>query len=513
MNADLCCRFRQLMRQAAIGIFAVALGGGAVANTPAQYDWEEAARRIKASEKVAPLGSDMLGDELRLSNGELSFSAVDVSIPGNNSLPVHFKRSYSVFNRKGYGNLGVMGDWIVDIPNVSAVLLGDWVYGTNQSTARCTQAPNPIGPYDFNAADFWQGINISLHQGGGELLLLDSNAQKPTSGSYPWGTSDHIRVSCITSAGAVKNGTGEAFLAIAPDGTKYWLDWMAQSNESPLKTRPLPYTAFVVSPNRKRSALYVTRVEDVYGNYVTYTYSNQWNQPIKPTRIQSSDQARTIDISYDANGMLQTVKANGRTWTYAYGTTSKSRRTLNRVTLPDNTFWSINFTSFTDAELIFRDDATPAEPARSCLLDEMPQNINGPYPNGTITHPAGVSGSFDVRPILHGRSNVPVNCRGVTTTVGLPPGTGNDPNNDVNVYPVAAYVYSITQKTLSGAGMSPLNWSYSYNPGVSRAALTHTGATFNYPVCTKANPLEGTSKNPLSRASILQQSALLTTPG
>src|SRR3546814_5874065 len=31
-----------------------------------------------------------------------------------------------------------------------------------------------------------------------------------------------------------KNGTGEGFLAVTPDGTKYWFDWMAQYGEPKL---------------------------------------------------------------------------------------------------------------------------------------------------------------------------------------------------------------------------------------------------------------------------------------
>jgi len=99
---------------------------GVTARTyPGKYAWEEFDKRLKSSEKVTPLGPGFAGEAVSLSNGALSFSATDVSLPGNNSLRVEFARSYSVFSRKGYTDLGMMADWVVDVPSISGAFAPD----------------------------------------------------------------------------------------------------------------------------------------------------------------------------------------------------------------------------------------------------------------------------------------------------------------------------------------------------------------------------------------------------
>ena len=58
--------------------------------------WEEYGKRLKASEEVSPLGPNLFGDNVSLSNGALSFSVTDVSLPGNSGLAVSLSRTYRV---------------------------------------------------------------------------------------------------------------------------------------------------------------------------------------------------------------------------------------------------------------------------------------------------------------------------------------------------------------------------------------------------------------------------------
>src|SRR3546814_15961747 len=53
-----------------------------------------------------------------------------------------------------------------------------------------------------------------------------------------------------------KNGTGEGFLAVTPDGTKYWFDWMAQYGE-PKLGEPGPSHSPIWT--RKKNVLYATK--------------------------------------------------------------------------------------------------------------------------------------------------------------------------------------------------------------------------------------------------------------
>src|SRR5262245_13403472 len=55
--------------------------------------WEEYDKQIQASGAVGALGANLLGDQVNFYNNTLSFSATDVSVPGNNGLAVAITRS------------------------------------------------------------------------------------------------------------------------------------------------------------------------------------------------------------------------------------------------------------------------------------------------------------------------------------------------------------------------------------------------------------------------------------
>lgn len=55
----------------------------------AKLPWEEYERLVEKGRSIAPLDvGSMFGDKVDLYSGALSFSATDVSIPGNSGLPV-----------------------------------------------------------------------------------------------------------------------------------------------------------------------------------------------------------------------------------------------------------------------------------------------------------------------------------------------------------------------------------------------------------------------------------------
>lgn len=87
-----------MMRRVIVTVFLLGLIGvvPAQGSAPGQYNWEEFSKRIKTSQAVGPLGPDLMGEKVSLSNGALSFSATDVSLPGSDKLPVAFVRAYSI---------------------------------------------------------------------------------------------------------------------------------------------------------------------------------------------------------------------------------------------------------------------------------------------------------------------------------------------------------------------------------------------------------------------------------
>lgn len=452
------------------------------AQSSGRFAWQTVEDRLKSSQSVAGLGPNFAGDAVSLSNGALSFNATDLSLPGNNGLEVAFSRSYSVKNRKDTATDEMLADWEVNLPNISGVFTTDWVAPGAAPGSRCSStALPPLPPNGYIYSDYWQGLSIALPGGGGgDLLAARDGITRPTTGGpYPWVTeSGTVHLSCLTT---IKNGTGQGFLAILPDGTRVWYDWMAQFFETSMKGNQVNISGgspMYAIQQRRRNALYATRVEDRFGNYVTYTYGNAWNAPAKLTGISGSD-GRQIVVTYSGS-TISSITDGARTWSYSYVTVPSGRRSLSAVTLPDGSAWSIQFAPFTDAEIKYNEAAFD-EPLRSCRAVETPLNYTQIF-TGTIIHPSGATGAFSVNIQEHGRSHVPLACHRVTTTpVGAPLGSGNNTNDDLNLFAISANSLTLVQKQVSGPGIDTAVWNYAYSPNVS--VYRYPGTTRMYPVC------------------------------
>ncbi|MEZ0469587.1 RHS repeat domain-containing protein [Luteimonas salinilitoris] len=432
--------------------------------------WEEYGKRVERSREVSPLGPDLLGDQASLSDGSLSFQATDVDIPGNSALPVSFSRKYAVTDRSGRYRDSPLADWDIDVPSISGVFAPDWVSASPTPQNRCSAAPAPptvsIQGSSFYPIDYWQGIHLNLPGGsGGELLRTNAGAPKPSAGNYIWVTGDGTtHVSCL---GSIANGTGEGFLAITADGTRYWFNWMAQYMEPVLKatngTGRIP---------RRKNVLYATRVEDRFGNRVDYTYTNAWNAPARLTRIQAND-GRTLTISYNGNGFVSTVGDGARTWTYSYTSSS-----LSAVELPDGSRWEIALSPLSSARImLFKMVGVPPpgspgwEPWRNCVW--QPEAVGQTEFTGSITHPSGATGQFTVEVERHGRTNVPVNCLNYTSP-------HNDVNDDISFWPITYDNFALKTKTITGPGLPPATWQYDYH---SPPSYYYPSGSSSHPVC------------------------------
>lgn len=471
------------MRRILIATLVASVAPPTLAQTPGRFAWQTVEDRIKPAMQATALGPDFAGDSVDYKTGALSFSATDVSIPGNNSLEVAFSRSYAVRNRKDTATDEMLADWSVDLPSISGIFTTDWIAPGGSPGSRCTNTSlPPLPPNGYLYSDYWQGLDISFPGGGSDdLQAAMAGILTPSSGGpYPWvAENGTVRISCLPT---IKNGTGEGFLAVMPDGTKVWYDWMSQYFETSMKGNQVNITGGTPMywiQARRRNVLYATRVEDRFGNYVTYTYTNAWNAPGRLSSIQASD-GRQITVGYAGN-RVSSVSDGTRTWSYAYVTTSSGRVSLSSVTLPDASAWQINFSGFTNAEIKYHEAAFD-EPLRSCTLIEMPINLSEAFA-GSITHPAGAVASYSLNIQEHGRSNVPVDCSRVTTTPsGAPLGSGNNTNDDLNAATISANTLTLTQKQVAGAGIPTGTWNYSYVPGIS--VHRYPGTTRNYPVCT-----------------------------
>lgn len=439
-------------------LFAVLLSAVLITAANAQQaPWDDYSVHIKRSEGESPLSvDDALGDKIDFYNGQISFSAVDIDLPGSNKLPVRLARTYQIKDSRNQG-YDLFSDWELDVPYVSGIFAreyqGDAGYSLHTwSGARCSGSRSP--PYIallFPALEYWNGLSTNIPNGG-PLLEPAPTTPKPTAGeSFPWVTPQFTWLSCLPTVG---NSAGEGFLAISPDGTKYWFNWMAVYPVWQLDKTTYGYDVggdlieYANSLTRRRHVLYATRVEDRHGNWVNYNYSNNENSAGRLNSIESSD-GRRIDISYDAGGRISSATANGRTWTYSY-----TGRSLSTVVQPDTSRWAI------DLSQLLSPLATTENLAATCSFPYDGNVIDPAY--GTIftarlTAPSGVSGEFQIERRLHGRSNVPKNCL-PSTEILMGDMEAGYHSDYVRMY----WTLSVTKKAITGPGLSPMTWQYNY---------------------------------------------------
>jgi YD repeat-containing protein len=453
------------------GVLLLLLGTGAALAQDGKQPWEEYDKLINKRKAVTALGDDMFGDRVDLASGSLSFSHTDVSLTGNNALPVAVTRTFNVVSDKERPNYS-FGDWDIDIPNISGLFAPMW------HDNRCDVAIPPsktvgaqvgdVGAIEDVPGDrYWKGNSANMPNGGELLRVLPAipaTATTPaipgtpvrsTGGPWVWVTSGRTLFKCVTNG--VANATGQGFEAVTPDGTRYVFAHMARYRASKYNFtwqipshvgQPAAYAS--ADLDRAKNALYVTRVEDRFGNWVNYSYANAYDQPLKINSITSSD-GRTIAFTYDAYNQIKTITANGRIWKYNY---AGANYTL-QVEQPDGGKWDIAFAPLASANIEYLGTQDPNW--RTCFFLGALDNT-GPIV-GTITHPSGAVGKFTVEPRVHGRSNVPAICE-----YYIPASAGwNDKTNDYAIFPIKWHAMSLTQKQISGPGMPTQTWDFSYS--------------------------------------------------
>jgi hypothetical protein len=441
---------------------------------------DEYQKQITSAEVVSALGTDLFGDTTNYYTGGTTFSVTDVSLAGNNALPVNVGRRFVVQDRGALYTEGLFADWELDIPHLHGVFPAwsgngiGWQSSVFQGPdRRCSvnsiqdAAPPEVAGRQggiFSAPEYWHGNSLYVPgQGDQEMLLVSSaNPSKPAGGPYYWVTNNQWFFSCLDStANAVP---GEGFLARAPDGTRYWFNWFSKRKATIIKK---PYTdgplfapaqgevdggvqGNVMAMAGTTTQLYreevwilPTRVEDRFGNWVTYVYD--FVNPARLTGIASSD-GRAIAIAYNPDGKISSVTAGGRTWTYSY------TGGLSMVSLPDGSAWQYALSSVMGAQVRAR--TVSENPPPSCTAPAS-SSTQQTY-TGRIIHPSGAIGDFVFRSTLHGRSYVPKQCM-------YPGGAGADSS-----YAYAASYFdtvALQSKTISGPGINaPYQWTFIYGP-------------------------------------------------
>lgn len=438
----------------------------------------EYTNRIKTAETIQPLGETPFGEQVSLYNGSLGFRQADISYPGIGPT-IQLTRTYEVTGSPlGYFNELPMGDWDLSIPQIATIVpgqgkagvSGSWIVGNSgDQLARCSDiAPVSIAPYAFSQA-WWHGYQLITGDGNSQGLLrrAPQNTLAPNANpaAYPIVTMGHWMISCLP---ATSNGQpGEAFLATSPDGTRYRLDYLTYGGaletliEYETDTGPdqPPRPVGRVSGERywglatfhmprKRARMLVTRVEDRFGNWLSY----QYDATGKLQAIDASD-GRKVQVVWRTDApvidriRLQPDSPLVREWRYEYADVlDPGYRTLTRVVQPDGSDWVLDMGYAAYAKV------GSANPDGVCYVRE----ISGTIPDVAtvmMRHPSGLYGNFDLSVIGRSRSWVPTDC--------VPQGGDRPPAEFIAS---AFTTLALTRKTFFGAGTDPAEWTYRYSP-------------------------------------------------
>lgn len=431
---------------------------------------------IQVDQGIHPLGEHPFGEQVDLSTGELSFEETDVSLPGNGPT-IQLARSLRTTDALGYGFDPKLpfGDWDLDIPRIETATANQggvtgWEVQATNPLQRCTYfgAPPDVPGGTITSADtwssdqWWYGYHLIVPGEGSQTLLDGGNSLTPTIGGQTFwiATKQHWVVGC----GVTADDGGEGFLAIAPDGTRYTfahlfyrpMTFITKPGGTPPDSvaalgsgsvQPQFIGGGLDSLARREAFMYVTQVQDRFGNTLNYHYDASTGYL---TSITASD-GREVDVTYvSGTPLIHTVVAKAantpsHTWTYSYDTPVNSAQTfLTGVSLPDSSAWSYELEAFQE---------DPIQVAFSnCNLNNA-GTVTVTMTTGTITTPSGLHGSFAETPVLHGRSYVRRSCWG-----------GLNPTQQVYfLIPNAYYQQTITSETITGAGLPTETWSYSYS--------------------------------------------------
>ncbi len=448
------------------------------ADSAAESVYSEAGKLVRADPTIAGLGPDLFGDKVNLYNGALEFVQHDLAIPGHQNLPVGVSRKFNASST--HRAKGMFADWDLEIPRMQGIFANraGWVVqGDPRSgiSRRCTNAhfEPPTVPDRFNsggsfsAAEYWHG-NFMYAPGIGAQELLVRHADTPApDNKYAWPltTRSQWAVRCGIN---LRNGSGEGFVAVSPNGTEYQFDWLVRRTYSPLvksNLQPQPRTAgddekstgpakvVPPSPARVPDDYQLSRDEiwilpslatDRFGNTTRYNYD-----AASPRRLMSivsgdpSGVSRRIEFTYGSTSfptLVTRVTAHGKTWEYGYDAAGTHLKTVKR---PDLSLWQFALEPL--AEL------PPVNVPSPGGCDALPAADARPR-TGSLTHPSGAVGTFTVAGTAHGRSHVDRVCQALSVYT------------DYALFPAQTNAHSIQTKGIQGPGLTPMSWTFRYGP-------------------------------------------------
>ncbi len=438
----------------------VCLAGMCGVGSAAVLPYQEYSQKVRDAQQLSALDDGLFGDTVSLFNGGTEFNVVDVSLPGNDALPVELRRRLNVVAEPSVGfvdRFGGVGNWDIDVPNISGVVDGHFRWNSNslgEARQRCADRLYPSTGSQARLSDIFHGFTIRIPGAGSKSLLAHETSTYPKLGTGTAGLWTTRDLDAFTCTPMINGYPGDGFVMHAANGIRYFFDVGVERSIDAVQGRN----------NTRRTRVQVfllaSRIEDRFGNSVSYSYDGEGY----PVRIAGSD-GREISLVY-SQGKLVQATVNGRQWQYGY-----NGEALGTVTLPDQSRWTYSYSGslrplyeFWDAEQGPTCSNYPTVTEASFALD--------------ATHPSGAQGHFEFRHLRHGRSGV----RRSVCVIDVP-GTGGEPGTYYLGVPYYYDMFSLVSKTLSGPGLdTPLTWQYRYGSG--RYGLWGTGVPTPNTPCT-----------------------------
>ena len=419
---------------------------------PAYY--KDVLAQSNVSYDITPETTGLIGEQIDLNSGSVSFAQTDLIIPGNSKLlPITVRRSFSDANFKQKAT-AEFADWSLDLPSIHTTVLmpgtpnaGSWGKGLECSGVQRPGAINYKGQV-VDAPQYWNGTTL-LVDGSQKHLLYRGTSD------ITYITKDHWKATCFKKA----DGTGEGYKVTAPNGVVYTFDV------------PHAVRNFTLNQDQLALPIYhlylrVSQITDPHGNWVKYKYTSYLNANQKTSQrlnqIESSD-GRLVTFTYHTQAnqehLIKTLSANGRTWQYQYSedlipSLSKVHLPVETTTASNPLYWEFDLHELTLwHNPLFNIEFQ--EMQRLCQKSAMEVR-------GQIKHPHGAKAEFILKPVLHGRTRVPA---------------GLD-NSSVDKDSRCFITLGLQKKTLTGPGLDTMNWSYSYseNRGAYSAANDEVAA-------------------------------------
>lgn len=460
-------------------IWPIGLGFGALlcAHTNAiaadVVPYQEYGNYIDKHRTVQALDSSVFGEQVSLRDGSVSFRIADAELAGIGPT-IRVVRSFHIKTtsktNETAGNQ--LGNWELEIPRLKTVTANElgtigqspygWQVPAVNKNARCAEFYAPglisfVDPYrHWEPQEWWSGYQL-VDDGGSVHEVLKTNSAYTAAAGSTGITAANWKITCLPTTA---NGQpGDAFLATAPDGTRYWFNYLVyatgdtlikpmgafappgmkdEDGESTSEKAPNLQLAPVNNELKRRyAAMLVTRIEDRFGNWLTYQYTGGLL-----ARIDASD-GRLLTVTRNPSNVVIALgsSAGTRSWTYAISGTN-----LTTVTQPDGSAWSYNFGALSNAPTI--DESSGRGGACETLLSDYA----GPGTLvGTATAPSGGTATYTFGERHFGRSYVHKECWGPT-------------GGDYAVSPADWMAYALTQRSISGPGIATQTWAYTYSP-------------------------------------------------